>query len=238
MGVYFGEEKVAFCLGGQKFRIKDTFKKSSIETLVIGNPIVVTDVIDEIHPLDINLSSDVLTDFSGIKVSRYGRNLLKWNFSIIASSNTCKFNLYLPKGTYNFNSNFHKTDTADKQYGVFINKGDSVNYQQPHTIIRNFAGKSFKDTFTVEESGDYTLYFRSTTGTTVDELEEYLLKVNPAQIAFGDTVLPIAPYVDSQTATADENGVVEGLTSISPNMTIFADNDDVIINLKYYKEMV
>lgn len=68
------------------------------------------------------------------------------------------------------------------------------------------------------------------------------------QIEKGTTATPWTPYVadvsgvkvsvykdggEVQFATADENGTVEGLTSVSPNMTLITDTSGAVINLEY-----
>lgn len=239
MGIYIGEEKMAFRLGSQRFLVNDTPEESKMKTLVIGNPIVITDAKSEIHPLEIYLSSDTLTDFSTLYVRRYGRNLLDWKS--IQKINTTSFSvdIYLPKGTYNFNSNFHKIIDESVTYGVFLNEGTSTNYQNALVTVRTLNGKTFIDNFTIEKSGNYNLLFRLSGSTTVEKLGEYLTsEENNAQISLGDEILDIEPFVEPQTVQSDANGVVEGLTSLSPNMTLFADNDKVTINLKYFKEAV
>lgn len=68
------------------------------------------------------------------------------------------------------------------------------------------------------------------------------------QIEKGTTATPWTPYVadvsgvkvsvysdgvEVQTATANADGTVEGLTSISPNMTLLTDTSGAVINLEY-----
>ena len=40
------------------------------------------------------------------------------------------------------------------------------------------------------------------------------------------------PY-NGQTATANADGIVEGLTSVSPDMTIMTDTEGVVIDMTY-----
>ena len=41
----------------------------------------------------------------------------------------------------------------------------------------------------------------------------------------------------NQTVTANADGTVEGLTSLSPNMTLYTDNDGAIVNCQYYRDI-
>lgn len=42
---------------------------------------------------------------------------------------------------------------------------------------------------------------------------------------------------DFQTATTNADGIAEGLTSLSPNMTLITDTNGVIINCEYYRDI-
>jgi hypothetical protein len=53
------------------------------------------------------------------------------------------------------------------------------------------------------------------------------------QIEPGSTATDYEPYIEPQTATADKEGVVKGLTSLSPNMTLVTNPSGAIINLEY-----
>ena len=41
------------------------------------------------------------------------------------------------------------------------------------------------------------------------------------------------PYIQPQTVTANADGTVEGLTSLSPNITVTTDTDGVVIDMTY-----
>lgn len=51
----------------------------------------------------------------------------------------------------------------------------------------------------------------------------------PSKVGFG------CPLILEENATAD--GTVEGLTSLSPNMTLYADTEGVILNLEYNRDI-
>ena len=53
------------------------------------------------------------------------------------------------------------------------------------------------------------------------------------QLEFGTKKTDFEPYKEPQTETAIADGTVNGVKSVSPNMTLIADNDGVIINAKY-----
>lgn len=57
------------------------------------------------------------------------------------------------------------------------------------------------------------------------------------QIEEGTSATAYEPYIEPTTATADAEGNVNGLTSLSPNMTLASDTDGVIINLEYNRDI-
>lgn len=177
-------------------------------------------------------------DLSTVKVSRYGRNLLKWEAPQMAYTTTTYYiDTYLHKGTYTFNSNFHKIIDDTVKYGVFLGEGTSLNYQTAKVIIRNFSGTSFKDSFTIETSGNYRLFFRITGTTTIDQLGEYLTADDKmAQISVGNSILPIEQYVEPIEYGSTTDGTVKGI-EILPNMTLITDNENVLINCQYYRDI-
>lgn len=177
-------------------------------------------------------------DLSTVSINKYGRNLFKWETPQRANTTTYYIDTYLHKGTYNFNSNFHKIKNADIQYGVFLGEGTSIDYQAAKVIIRNFAGTSFKDSFTIGTSGNYRLFFRITGSTTIDQLGEYLTADDKtAQFAFGSTVLPIEPYIEPIKIQCQANGTVKGIKSLHPSVTLISDTDNVIIRCNYYRDI-
>lgn len=53
------------------------------------------------------------------------------------------------------------------------------------------------------------------------------------QVEFGDEISQYEEYKESQIVFSNANGIVESLTSVSPNMTIVTNDADVVINCKY-----
>ncbi len=56
------------------------------------------------------------------------------------------------------------------------------------------------------------------------------------QVELGTTATAYEPYKESQTVTATVSGIVEGIKSVSPNMTLIANSNGVVINTQYYKD--
>ncbi|MEE0839179.1 MAG: hypothetical protein U0L72_01350, partial [Acutalibacteraceae bacterium] len=53
------------------------------------------------------------------------------------------------------------------------------------------------------------------------------------QLEVGSTATDYEPYIEPQTVTANADGTVEGLTSLSPNITVTTDTEGVVIDMTY-----
>ena len=56
-------------------------------------------------------------------------------------------------------------------------------------------------------------------------------------LELGSTATDYEPYKEPQTATANTDGTVDGLTSASPNMMLVPDTEGVTINCEYYRDI-
>lgn len=75
------------------------------------------------------------------------------------------------------------------------------------------------------------VYITISNGANVDNL------VFKPQLEYGTSKTEYAPYVKPSTKDADADGVVRGLTSASPTMKLVASSDDVTIDCKYYRDI-
>lgn len=73
-------------------------------------------------------------------------------------------------------------------------------------------------------------------GGTIAAGEKVTTSYSDIQIEIGDTATDYEPYKEPQTAIANADGTVEGVTSLSPNMTVLTDTDGVCIECKYRTE--
>ena len=232
----------------------DLSKKASAS----GEIISVNDISPIEHELKVTLTSNTITDFSGVKVSRYGKNLFPieedkvletiGSFTFDAEGiygshgdgacNYVMFSTKYPSGTYSFSAEFsHKSDGSNGRSrilarcfdaeGNVITSGlsDYIDFYKAFII-------SLDDvvTFTIPDTVAYWCLGWVAMAEAVD---------NPSSMKFpqlelGDTVTPYEVCVE-QTATANTDGMVAGLTSISPNMILFADTECVTINCEYEK---
>lgn len=202
-----------------------------------GKVIRVDDVSPIEHNLKVDLTSDTLTDFSGVSVTRYGKNLLKTDerkvtyttvnvtvssgvFSVVGTSaqsggrnNRLTPIITLAAGTYTVSS-------EDKKLSKYVQ--NAVN----NAVITAFSSVSV--TFTLETETDIYIGSNFISGTVYDEHFHVWIEA-------GSTSTDYEPYKEPQTAIASADGTVNGLTSLSPTMTLIPDTSSVNINLEYYR---
>ena len=198
---------------------------------------------DDVHPIEhklkIKLSSDSVTDFSGVNVTRCGKNLFDKDEASVRS------NWISHVGGYGV-------------FKVFVGKGNTftVSYQQdlvtgmacPYTMIAcdlsnidKNAGWLYHKTMAalINKKWTYTaiedyIYVRSNipSESSFANFMQYI--GNDLQIEIGATATEHQPYKQPQTVTVKADGTVEGITGL-PNMTILSDADGVVINCEYVK---
>ena len=192
-----------------------------------------------------------VADFSGVEVSRYGKNLLPYPYH--NPTQTIKGITYTV-GTYG-SLTIEGTATANATFNFILASYNSAlplkagNYTlslgTPNTAYTQFrlgtidengtkvvkadikyAGIKEK-AFTLEKDARIYMNCIVGEGDTVPKTTFY------PQIEIGTTATAYEPYNELQTATANADGTVEGLTSLSPNMTLVSDTEGVVINLEY-----
>lgn len=114
-------------------------------------------------------------------------------------------------------------DTADSQsilYGtIATNAADGISGAIKHTFeYSDFEGCPYMQ---------ISWYGNVAPLTDIPE-NPYKATLTNIQLEVGSDATEYAVYKKSQTATANSDGIVEAMTSIAPNMTLFADNGAII----------
>lgn len=207
---------------------------------------------DNVHPIEhnlkIKLSSDLLTDFSGVNVTRYGKNLFDAD-TVLPSLNNPSFptwcwskqadgSFYLGNvGTLYGCKWFENTTGYKGQFSIsLLAKVPDLDekHRSLHIIIQytdgtteafyTYGSKSFVKRTLVSNANKTVSHIRQSYG---DISPTYIKDI---MIAYG-TNSEYELY-KSQTVTANKDGMVEGITSL-PNMTILTDSNDADITCKY-----
>ena len=199
-----------------------------------------------------------INDFSGIAVSRYGKNLFISNK--IDGINTGKYGTTNDWG-YNIKIDTDGDDIlVSSKTGLFYQvkfRGLELELGQTYTIsiaeepshenswgwcIEYADGTSYPNsdgnyktslTFTPNKEIKF-IAFRF--GWASEALENPIRLVKP-QIELGTTATAHEPYIEPTTYTANADGIVEGITSISPNTTLLTNNNGVVINANYLRDI-
>ena len=230
-----------------------------------GNPAVVGDVIPIEHGLKINLTSNSITEFSGVKVSRYGKNLFNINrheSDGVPPPSPDRYNpetytigqtrngYYKPSNItdYKFENNGVTMTSKTSYYGIgfpfFLKHNTDYTFSCEVDDVKSFGiGVGFFNE-NWEHLSNVSGYQKSNITFNTGETENVIIVLSPIvanvsvtcsdmQLELGETVTDYESYKEPQTATATINGTVEGLTSLSPNMTLFANVEEICINCTY-----
>lgn len=174
------------------------------------------------------------TDFSGVEVSRYGKNLLSSeigdfaNWTKLGDQYTKAYYLDLPVGTYTFSCDL--SEIEDNNYGYFYLRKSNDDWVTNQSVyIVQVIPNTLPCTFTVDTGYKYSFWWWSGVSSRFDHYSNF-------QLELGTTATPYEPYIEPTTHQSTADGTVEGVTSISPNMTLLSDNNGVVINAHYYKD--
>lgn len=207
----------------------------------------------------------VLEDFSGVTVSRYGKNLFNPNLtegtlesgggntSVRSDFEFDKYyvgfarnNYYYPYqvNSYNYDGDTFTFNLKAIYYGIGI--PIKVKPNTKYIARAELSEECFLMAGFYTSEGEYINAITNSTNafTTPANCGIVMLfltsnntnKVCTAsniQLEIGTTATDYEPYKEPQTATANADGTVEGLTSVSPNMTLVSDTERVVINLEY-----
>lgn len=230
--------------------IKQT-SSPAIRKKVTGEAISVRDVGSVEHELDIKLTSNTTTAFSNVKVGRYGKNLYDWKTDLITNGNgelqedgsirlsyplasmskNCGWEPFDPSQqiTISFDMRTDVTDRANSllnQVSVYL----KIEYTDGATTLVGNGGTDYSKYNTYKATSDankevkkVSWYYNYADNTYIKDL----------QIEIGDTATDYESYIESQIVTADADGTVKGLTSVSPNMTVLCNTADTSVNVTY-----
>ena len=216
-----------------------------------GEIISVGDVHPVEHKLKVELQSDTVTDFSSVQVTRCGKNIFDADTVLPSLENPNYPTYHWEKQE---DGSFYLGNSATLLKAVWFENTNGYTGQMAISL-------SVKIPEGAESENPFSLVFRYTDGTsnvvrfypsedfvtgtlisnpnkTVNYIDQSSNRARPTyvkdiMIAYG-TDTEYEPY-NPQTAIANVDGTVEGLTSLSPNMTLYADADGVKMNCRYVK---
>lgn len=188
-----------------------------------------------------------VADLSAVGVSRLGKNLAYINdFSIsgtlnettplgglkgsalvrnipIINGESYRISMTKPDKVYAPMAFLHNTPmyavAHNGMYATVVSGGDGIQISALNTVITNDNNYKYMSISIGNESG-YTA-------------GDVTINISDLQLECGITATDYEPYIEPQTVTANADGTVEGLTSLSPNITVTTDTDGVVIDMTY-----
>ena len=159
-------------------------------------------------------------DVSGVEVSRCGKNFASVNV-------VDKFNGYTTVWEGKMTGNFvlswkHDLTVTHTSSGLFRWHFEDGTNGVSNAISKNILFSKISGTITKVE--------------VLNWCEPKSGSVYDIQLEFGTTQTDFESSVKTQTVTANADGTVNGLTSVSPNMTLLSNTESVIINCEYLNE--
>ena len=224
---------------------------NGLKTTVSGSVIRVDDVNSVEHNLGVKLTSDTITDFLTVEVSRYGKNLIPHPYTDSSVS--------MNGGTITANDDGTVTisGTPTGYCGMEIYKGNALVSTGTYTIslgkeasgirLTLFLYDENKNTvnqFNIYPNVPLTINFNDyptvrTWNMTFARLMNgtAMTGIVYPQLELGTVATTYEPYIEPQTETANADGIVEGLTSLSPSMTLISNSNEVIIEMEYFRDI-
>ena len=220
---------------------------NAIHTTASGETIRVDAVSTNEHTVKCKVKSDSSIDLTSVKVTRCGKNLLKYPYYYKSSTVTSHGITFTDKGdgtviangaataTVTYYLQFHEDRFAlDKGKQYFLSGCPSGGSSSTY-IIQGTDGTSYYtdfgdgNLFTANGNGCY-FYIAVYEGTTLNNV------VFKPQLEEGTVATEYQPY-ESETFTPLSDGTVEGIKSVAPTMTLFTDTEGVEIEIEYNQDI-
>lgn len=216
-----------------------------------GEVVAANDVSAVEHDVDVHLSSDTVTDFLQVNVKRYGKNI--FNADALLQATGWGFDGVYYNGSPVYLRNEFNPNTSGKYlYDAFA----------PDTQY-TLSLKGYCNSETIVDSLSFFFHYRDGTNSRVylstDKTEQSVVLTSEAgksvvglfcsvsqvpkiylrdiQLEVGDTATSYEPYVEPTIYTANADGTVDGVRSLSPSMTLTTDTDGVMIDCSYLRDV-
>lgn len=191
-----------------------------------------------------------ITDFSQVEVSRYGKNLYDiskglykdilvdngdGSYTLTKTNNGAESNLvscYIPANTDITLSVdvIEYTGTWWTPFPVYFYYDDGTNTAYWLISVNNWDSTKIRTFKTTKNIIGFKLVYPGT-----NDLGTYT-KFKDFQIELGTTGTTYEPFKGIETYQSTAEGIVDGVTSIAPNMTLLTNADGVVISARYFPQ--
>lgn len=216
-----------------------------------GRIVSLKDISPESHTLDIKIDHRSQSGFSDVKVIKLGKNLFNSAASQVKEvtyttksgtiSTKSGYEIRLPAGKYFLNP--YKTDTsADCYIYTYVNDKDGNCRSDALHLV---GGAQKNDNYVVTQTTTFTFYYDIKEGDVIYivdavnsglDISKSRLTSYQYQMELGETATEYEPYIEPIEYPAAADGTVEGVTSLYPCTTLYADLEDSDIFVKYNAE--
>lgn len=251
MAIYVGNNNAAI-LGSDKSVVelyKGNKRIFGYDGMLFGESVKAENVHPIEHMLKLKLESDSITDFSDVKVKVKGKNLICSQYqessmsydtygwvvnndgTIVANGKKSgTWSIYLGTGEYYKpplkNGVNYIFSGIDRSVGnIIMTVRDNLTNEERYFSLNQSTGFVWK-----AEYSFVNMYILFNAGVVLDN---YVIK---PQIEIGEKATEYEPpflYSAVKSVTANADGTVFGLTSISPNMTLYTETDGVTVKCEY-----
>lgn len=208
---------------------------------------------DNVHPIEhklkVKLSSDTITDFSTVRVMRCGKNLFDAD-TVLPSLHNPSYpkehwkkqadgSFYIGNSSVLVKSIWFENTTGYRGQMVIsisVKIVDGKEGENPFTLVFRYTDGTSEPLRFYSEDGYITGTLISNPNKTVNYIDQSSNRarsvyIKDIMIAYG-TDTEYESY-NPQIAISNADGTVEGLNSLSPNMTVLSDNNNAMIHLSY-----
>lgn len=183
-------------------------------------------------------------DVSTATVKTQGKNLFNNDTSLIeqidffASDGTTPYTrvgykIPLPIGTYTIRAIPKTSEVFDYYvYGGVMNENNVK-----HSNVSPVAGSTLRTiTFDINKGDVLLIYEGGTSSISNIGFVKQVFNYFNIQLEVGETATDYEPYIEPISYSVAEDGVVEGVKSIYPNMTITTDTQGVVVDCTYKQD--
>lgn len=221
-----------------------------------GTIVSVNDVTPIEHNVGVKLSSDTITDFTGVELRKCGANLFPFAESVKIQGRYVNgvSNAFLPAQTdvdflrgkrITFSAYFDLSGAVEDTTNASVK---IIYFDDNGAVIRQMFGNSLKKADGITQGYSWvssdvpvntskigfslSIFFNSTA--TPDP--NSFVTVSQGMVTLGNELKEYEPYTET-TYTANADGTVEGVKSISPNMTLIPNNNAVTVECEYLRDI-
>lgn len=226
---------------------------NALKGTAIGSTVRLDDISPFEHEIAVKLSSDTVTDFSGVTLTKYGKNLFRRTAiagdsrgELAVNGNRLIFTSIKGGGSITFTLGKYK-EFVGKDITISLdfieckgaNRAFTTRLFADSTLFQNFStavGERSRKTYQIP-SNDTAEYLKVDlyVGYITAAAGDYVV-IDNMQVEIGNNATEWEEGKEPTAHTANADGTVNGVTSVYPTTTLLTDTDGVNIEAEYNKD--